>query len=193
MATTAMLRRSRWASKMLGVWLGHAVCVGMLARPLLSILQAVYFFAYEIRSASGFVPSGVRREVSVFADLCFLASVDLGALFSTEVYCGDPSDTGCALMSTRATPFEIHSATAFRERWRFHDVLVPEVVLRFNAHGLDHMGGLLRLGGDPHRAGDDDDATFADPAPCGMHSAFVPAAARTTFASLVHSDLPAGR
>ena len=85
----------------------------MLARPLLSVLQAVYFFAYEIRGASGFVPSDVRREVRIFADLCFLASVDLGASFSTEVYCGDSSDTGYALMSTRASLLEILSATAF--------------------------------------------------------------------------------
>ena len=70
-------------------------------------------------------------------------------------------------------------------------MLGSEVFLRFNAHDLDHMGGLLRLGGDLHRA-DDEDATFADPAPRGTHSAFVPAAARTSFALLVDSDLPVG-
>ena len=38
LASTALLRRRRWTWKILQIWLGHAVCIACLCRPLLAIL-----------------------------------------------------------------------------------------------------------------------------------------------------------
>ena len=119
LATQALLRRHRWRGEILDVWLGHAICISALARCLISVLQEVYIFALLIRHSSGMPLHKIRMELLVIADLGFLAQANMAAPLAEEVYVGDASTHGWALMSTSASFVESSAACRFYELWRF--------------------------------------------------------------------------
>ena len=118
LATRALLARTRVRGAELEVWLGHAVHLCSLARPLLSVLSQVYSFVFEHRLGSAILWRGVRREMWMMHNLVFLAEVRLDQPYNPEVYLGDSSSYGYALMSTLADGNEIEEEFRWRERWR---------------------------------------------------------------------------
>lgn len=52
----------------------------------------------------------VRREIRAVMGLVFLLEADLGALYSSEVCCGDSSSFAYALLVTSASGREIREA-----------------------------------------------------------------------------------
>ena len=114
---------------------------------LLSTLQEVFSFAQSIRHSSGTPSTIVRREVRVFADLAFLGQVNLARPIAEEVYVGDASTHGWCLMSTSAHYSESNEAAKYHERWRFHDYLAAQSQSLLTGPAMEHLGGLLPLGG----------------------------------------------
>ena len=140
-ATGRMLRLHRWRGDQMSVWIGHATCIAALFTPLLSILQEVYKFNEDNRGTSSVPCAALRWELRAFADLCFFAQVQLDADFDHEVYCGDASSFGYALMSTEGSPSEIHHAAKYREKWRFQKV-DDQIELPLASSVSDALAGL---------------------------------------------------
>ena len=124
-ASQELLALSRWKGQALSVWVGHATHISALAPCLLSILDEAYKFVETHRAGSARPSSTLRWEIAVFADLCFLASCDLGSSFDPEVYVGDSSNYGYALMSTWATDEEMADAARHKEKWKLRKVAPP--------------------------------------------------------------------
>ncbi|CAK0906294.1 unnamed protein product, partial [Prorocentrum cordatum] len=119
LATVALLRRRVVAGWQLEIWLGHAVHMCGLGRPLLSILSQSYAYVAAHKERSGRLWRGVRRELWLMSNLVFTCEVELDAPFNSSVYLGDSSDYGYALMETRGAGDELLEDFKWRERWRF--------------------------------------------------------------------------
>eukprot|EP00959_Pyramimonas_sp_CCMP1952_P253316 5292393-Pyramimonas_sp.AAC.1 len=119
LATVALLRRRVVAGWQLEIWLGHAVHMCGLGRPLLSILSQSYAYVAAHKERSGRLWRVVRRELWLMSNQVFTCEVELDAPFNSSVYLGDSSDYGYALMETRGTGDELLEDFKWRERWRF--------------------------------------------------------------------------
>lgn len=118
-ATQWLLRLRRAPSRVIEVWLGHAIHLSRVARPLLSVFCRIYEFLQLPEARSHRICGTVRREMWLFAALIPLAEAPLAQEFNEHVYIGGSSDLGHALMRTRTSEDEQQKAFRFRERWRF--------------------------------------------------------------------------
>ena len=110
--------------------------------------------------------------------------------FSPEVYVGDSSTHGYALLSTQATFAECHRGTSFHERWRFKEVSLPPTRPHLAADAVASLGALLPLGGGaqpvlPHEV--PLGGFFADTSFRGRAASFKPAALSTTLAAEIEN------
>ena len=131
------------------MWLGHAICIAALARCLLAVLHDVslYILAHSIRGRSGVPPPSVRRVMRLFSDLSLLAQINMAAPTAEEVYGGDASTNGWALMSTHASYAEVGSACRHHERWRFHQCVSSPFSELLLGSAVDSLGGFALAGG----------------------------------------------
>ena len=119
LGSLSLLRRQWVAGWQLRIWLGHAVHFSMLARPILSIFSACYRYVNENLNDYGPLWPTVVQEIRDFVDCMFLAVVNLGTPYSSDVFCSDSSKLGYALHITSCSPSEVRDYSAVRERWRF--------------------------------------------------------------------------
>lgn len=118
-ATCALLKRGRVRGETLRIWAGHVVNHFQLLRPALSCLFSTYRFIQASLGRRMMMWTSVRTELRLVKGLCFLGGLDWASEFSRDVYLGDSSTFGYALMVTTATKNEVKEAMKCRERWRF--------------------------------------------------------------------------
>lgn len=119
MAIGAVLHRKRVHGKFIQILLGHINHLFQLCRPALSSLSACYRFVADHSHHRYPLWPGVRREFDTVRGLIFLVEFNMSSPLLREVYVGDSSDKGYALMVTDAAEAEVRPMLAFRERWRF--------------------------------------------------------------------------
>jgi hypothetical protein len=107
---------------MMRVWLGHVVNHFQIMRSGLSCLHACYRFTQQALGRRVPVWPSVRYEMRLVMGLVFVGQADWGAAHWPEVYLGDSSTYGMALMSTQASTREVRQAMEFREKWRLVEV-----------------------------------------------------------------------
>ena len=76
-------------------WLGHAVHLAMLFRPILAILLDVYRCSHVAAPTDRIeITKAAQHEIRISADLWLLCTANLGAGMSDEVFCSDATPTG---------------------------------------------------------------------------------------------------
>ena len=118
-ATCALLKRGRVKGEMLRTWAGHVVNHFQLLKPAMSCLFSTYRFIQANLGRRAMMWTAVRTELRLVKGLIFLGGVDWTSEFSSDVYLGDSSTFGYALMITKASREEVKEAMKSKERWRF--------------------------------------------------------------------------
>ena len=139
-ATKALTKRGRINGETLRVWLGHVVNHFQLLRPAMACLHSCYRFVQAALGRRMLVWNSVRTEMRLVTGLIFLGGIDWASEFSTEVYLGDSSTYGYALMSTIANREDVREAMRHEERWRFIEA-EDEVNSGMQSHHANEVKG----------------------------------------------------
>ncbi|CAK0907658.1 unnamed protein product [Prorocentrum cordatum] len=98
LATRALLARGKMRGEHMGVWLGHAISLLMLARPGYAALSPACLFAESARGKRTALPREVKQEMRIVVGLVWRTEVDLAAPCVPRVYASDSADLGHGLM-----------------------------------------------------------------------------------------------
>lgn len=132
LAIRAVLRRKRVHGKFLQILVGHINHFFQLCRPALSCMSSIYKFVADHSHHRYPMWPSVRRELKTVMGLLHVIEFDMSAPVMEEVYVGDSSDNGYALMVSEADESEIRREIKLKEIWRFHystEPVFPEVEL----------------------------------------------------------------
>ena len=97
-----------------------------------------------------FFGCAVAQDPSGAASVCRsggVAHVNMAAPLAEEVYAGDASTHGWALMYTFASFVESSAACGGHERWRFCEVPIAAGLPPLSGAAMNALGGLAALGG----------------------------------------------
>ena len=126
LAGLELCSRSRVRVQHIEIWLGHMTSLFRLKPCLLSIFDKIYRFCQmDVQKRIPLWPS-VKREMRQACHLVWLARVDLGCPYISQVDAGDSADYGYAMMTCVASDYEIKRALQYKEKWRF--IPLPEDV-----------------------------------------------------------------
>lgn len=120
-----LLRRGGSTGECLRVLCGHLVHHFSLFPPALSILSRIFSFVQCNLLTWGYFDVELRKELIAARGMVFMCGQFLGRGVHTTAFCSDASMLGYALHESVASPAEVLSAAAWKERWRFVEYRPP--------------------------------------------------------------------
>ena len=120
LATECVLRQHTVAANDVEKLIGHMTFVGLLSRPILSVLSAVYCWIAKHRDRpAAALWLSVRNELRTFVSLLPLVRADLHREVCQKVVATDASGWGYGVVGQWWEKERVTEAMDFKERWRF--------------------------------------------------------------------------